>query len=151
MFGFSFGKKASQPVEVDAAPDVVGLYNQGTIASSKKQFEKAIKLFTQALDRDPTFVNAYINRGNAYSQWTPPSTDMSFLDGILDRAIADYSKALELDPRNGAAYGNRALTKYIKGDYAGAFADLQESKRLGYHDFDPRMEQNIVRRASQGQ
>jgi tetratricopeptide (TPR) repeat protein len=150
MFGFLFGKKGtSESMEVDAAPDVVKLYNQGNIAKSKKQFEKAIQLYTLAIEKDPTFVGAYINRGNTYSQWQPPTTNMQILNGLLDKAITDYSKALELEPLNALVFGNRALTKYIKGDFNEAFSDLQEAKRLGYQDFSPEMEQNIIRRAAQ--
>ena len=46
----------------------------------------AIKDFSSVLHLDPTNANAYFNRGSA-------------LDGLgkYDKAIVDYSKALELD------------------------------------------------------
>ncbi len=41
----------------------------------------------------------------------------------FDAAIADYTKALEINPKNAAAYANRALARLEKGDTVGALAD----------------------------
>src|SRR5262249_45232786 len=46
-----------------------------------------------------------------------------------DRAIADYSQALRLDPTP-ARYSNRANAKRLKGDIDGSLADLAEAIRL---------------------
>jgi tetratricopeptide (TPR) repeat protein len=40
-----------------------------------------------------------------------------------DAAIADYTRALEINPKNAEAYANRALAKLEKGDIAGVLAD----------------------------
>src|ERR1700730_10781316 len=48
---------------------------------------------------------AYYNRGIAYKA-----------KGDLDRAIADYSEALRLDPKDAFAYTNRGSAYYAKGD-----------------------------------
>ena len=50
--------------------------------------------------------------------------------GDLDGAIADYSRALELDPKNVYAYNNRGLTKQSKGDVDGAIADYNRTLEL---------------------
>jgi lipoprotein NlpI len=41
----------------------------------------------------------------------------------FDAAIADYTQALEINPKNPDAYANRALAKLEKGDIADALAD----------------------------
>ena len=43
-------------------------------------------------------------------------------------ALADFSKAIEIDPRYANAYHNRAAAKKASGDAAGAAADLQKTK-----------------------
>jgi len=53
--------------------------------------------------------------------------------GDLDGAIADYTKAIELDPRNAAAYNNRGAARKNKGDVDGAIADYDKAIEL-----DPR-------------
>ena len=43
--------------------------------------------------------------------------------GNFDAAIADYSRALAINPKNAEAYANRALARLEKGDSAGAASD----------------------------
>ncbi|MBP0028437.1 tetratricopeptide repeat-containing serine protease family protein [Roseofilum sp. Guam] len=62
---------------------------------------------------------AYLNRGNRYAgkeQWQD--------------AIADYSRALELEPQNAFTYGNRGLARSRIGDQEGAISDLQQAAAL---------------------
>ena len=62
---------------------------------------------------------AYSNRGLAYYE-----------KGDLDRAIADYSEAIRLDPKYAYAYNNRGNAYYDKGDHDRAIADYSEAIRL---------------------
>jgi tetratricopeptide (TPR) repeat protein len=48
-----------------------------------------------------------------------------------DLAIADYSSAIELDPRFTAAYNDRALAYTNKGDFQHAVADVNKAVELG--------------------
>ena len=50
--------------------------------------------------------------------------------GDFDRAIADYSEAIRLDPKLAAAYNNRGNAYKNKGDFDRAIADLSEAIRL---------------------
>jgi tetratricopeptide (TPR) repeat protein len=50
--------------------------------------------------------------------------------GDLDRAIADYSEAIRLDPKQANAYRNRGNALREKGDLDRAIADLNEAIRL---------------------
>ena len=48
-------------------------------------------------------------------------------------AIADYSKAIEINPQYADAYNNRGIAKYmILGDYQGACADYKKAVSLGH-------------------
>ena len=49
-------------------------------------------------------------------------------------AIADYTKAIELDPNDRSAYKNRGITKEDLGDLNGACADWKKAARLGDAD-----------------
>jgi tetratricopeptide (TPR) repeat protein len=58
----------------------------------------------------------YANRGFAY-----------FDSGELDHAIADYDKAIQLDPKFAQAYSGRCAVKIKKGDLTHAIADCDQA------------------------
>ena len=49
-------------------------------------------------------------------------------------AIADYSKAIELNPNNGKAYYNRGISKKMLKDKEGACLDWSKAGELGEGD-----------------
>jgi tetratricopeptide (TPR) repeat protein len=51
--------------------------------------------------------------------------------GDLDGAIADFTRAIELNPKDDAPYYNRAQAKRLKKDAAGAIADYTRAIELG--------------------
>ena len=61
----------------------------------------------------------YNNRGTAYRK-----------NGDWERAIADYTEAIRLDPKYTHAYNNRGTAYGGKGDMGRAIADLTEAIRL---------------------
>lgn len=63
--------------------------------------------------------SAYFNRGSAL-----------YANGETDRALADYDKAIELDPNYAAAYDKRGSAYAAKGDYAHAVADVTRAEEL---------------------
>lgn len=50
--------------------------------------------------------------------------------GDLDRALADFNRAIEIDPNFASAYSNRGLAKKNKGDLDGAMADFDKAIEL---------------------
>jgi tetratricopeptide (TPR) repeat protein len=52
-------------------------------------------------------------------------------NGDLDGAMADFDRAIELDPKDDAPYYNRAQAKRLKNDTAGAIADYTRAIELG--------------------
>ena len=62
---------------------------------------------------------AHFDRGNAYGR-----------QGKNDRSIADYTKAIELDPKNAKAHLNRGTAYASKGQFDHAMADYNESIAL---------------------
>ena len=85
----------------------------------KKDYEKAIADYSEAIRLDPTYVLAFNNRG-------APGHDKT----DYDKAIADFSEAIRLDPKDAVAYDNRGIAWYDKKDYDRAIADYNEAIRL---------------------
>jgi tetratricopeptide (TPR) repeat protein len=52
----------------------------------------------------------------------------------LDKAIANYSKAIEIYPEHANAYYNRGFSWYDKGEYDNAIADLRRALELDAKD-----------------
>jgi tetratricopeptide (TPR) repeat protein len=52
-------------------------------------------------------------------------------NGDLDGALADFDRAIELNPKDDAPYYNRAQAKWLKKDTAGAIADYTRAIDLG--------------------
>jgi tetratricopeptide (TPR) repeat protein len=78
----------------------------------------------------------------AVAQSPSPASDESDADlvnrgiekaknGDLDGAVADFNRAIELNPKDAAPYYNRAQAKRLKKDAAGAIADYTRAIELG--------------------
>ena len=68
---------------------------------------------------EPSSPVDYITRGNVH------------LDAdCLDRAIADYSKAIELDPQSSIAYNNRGVAHALAGEPLSAIGDYDQAAAI---------------------
>lgn len=56
--------------------------------------------------------------------------DYDYDQGNCDKAIANYTRAIELNPNLAEAYNNRAYTYMVKKDYATALPDLNRALQL---------------------
>ncbi len=78
----------------------------------------------------------YYDRGIAYKN-----------EKHFDRAIADYSEAIKLDPRYSHAYPNRALVYASTGDFAGSIADSSEAIKLDPTNMLPYLNRGLAYRS----
>ena len=56
--------------------------------------------------------------------------------GDFKGAIADYTKAIEINPNYGRAYNNRGNSKHNLKDYQGAIADYTKAIKIDPNDAD---------------
>ncbi len=70
-------------------------------------------------ERPQTRANAYVGRGLAWRD-----------KGNLDRAIADFTVAISLNPKDALAYNDRGLAWNDKGNHERAIADFSDTIRL---------------------
>jgi len=71
-----------KPVQVSPATEA---FNRGNAAMNAKNYDQAIEEFTEVINLDPNYTQAYINRSRAYEQ-----------KDDFDRAIADCNEAIRL-------------------------------------------------------
>lgn len=76
------------------------------------QYEKGIEILNQAIEKDPEYLGAYINRGTYKSSLKKYKS-----------AISDYQKVLELDPEN-------TLATYNIGNSHRQFGNLKKAKEF---------------------
>lgn len=98
------------------------------LAAAGVDDDKAIRLFTKAIEsgelsRDD-LIKVYFNRGLAWQNGK----------GEDDKAIVDFNKVIELNPRHARAYYNRGCIWSVKGDYAKAIADYSKAIELDPKD-----------------
>jgi tetratricopeptide (TPR) repeat protein len=130
------------------------LYNiRGTIHYEKKDYERALADYNEALRLDPRRAHAWNNRGNvwrvkgdtarAISDFNQairvdPDYQLAYKNrgnvfsdkGALDKAIIDYSEAIRLNPNDADALTNRGVIRMLQGSYEQSTADLAEAIRV---------------------
>ena len=85
----------------------------------QRDAELRIKGCSDIITRNPKDAAAYRNRAEAYTS-----------AGDLDRAIADYTKTIEIKPDTVAAYDGRGRAYAAKGDYTRAVPDVTRAREL---------------------
>src|SRR5438552_3892550 len=110
-------KPAARAVAVGAK---FNRHADGTVSYTWAANEKAAKSPSPAAMASDASDGDLVNRGIEKAK-----------KGDLDRAIADFDRAAELNPKDDAPYYNRAQAKRLKKDTAGAIADYTRAIDLG--------------------
>jgi S1-C subfamily serine protease len=100
-------------------PNALTYLRLGYLWLSKKEYDKAIGEFDEAIRLDPKSAVALNGRGMAWSG-----------KNEHDKAIRDFSAAIGIDSQNARYYGNRGFAWYGKKDYDKAIIDFNEAIRL---------------------
>ena len=88
-------------------------FNMASRLETQGDIKGAIKLLDQAIEKDPKYLPAYINRG----------VDKALL-GDYRSAIADYNSVIKIAPANTLALFNRAKNEERLQNYLAAIDDL---------------------------
>lgn len=98
--------------------------SRGTARYWKKdEAANAIKDYTDGIELDPEYADAYNYRGISHLS-----------NGDVDDAIADYTKAIELDPEFTEAYKDRATAYFGNSDFDNAITDYTKALQLDPDD-----------------
>jgi Tfp pilus assembly protein PilF len=134
----------------------------------KKDYDRAIEIFTQAINIDPDYARAYMNRGSVYQEKgayelalrdfnQAIKLDLNYSNALLNRgyfymkngkdelALSDLTKAIELDPNNAQAYCNRGVIYFNRGNYAYALADFEAAVKINPNNKDYTNNREIAR------
>jgi tetratricopeptide (TPR) repeat protein len=108
---------ASDSLPPDGLADAY--FRLGWLYDASSQLEQAIDRYDRAIELDPQYARAFLNRGAARHD-----------QGNLDVAIQDYTRAIELDPQFASAYNNRGIARGARYDFDGAIQDFTVALEL---------------------
>lgn len=127
--------------------DPLALNNRGTFQLQQGRLDAAISDFGKALEIDPLFAMAALNRGFAYSQRSDyaqaerdyirsiaanPRQPLAYrllgtarvAMGKLPEAIDTYSQLVSLSPQESESYAGRGFARFFARDYRNAAGDF---------------------------
>jgi RNA polymerase sigma factor (sigma-70 family) len=102
----------------DIPPDARELYEVGLKLEKEKRYDEAVTAFSQALAIAPDYYDALFSRAGIFAFAHPELNRRAD-----EKAAADYTRALEIDPRNVSARHNRAMVYRNLGNDEAAIAD----------------------------
>jgi lipoprotein NlpI len=116
---------ASNPTTVPAMPDprAIEAYQRGTQLGNGKDYQAALTAFNTAISIDPTYAEAYRNRGVA----------RYYLRDFAG-ALEDLTTALRLNPNDPLALSRRSYLRAEMNDLQGALEDIEQTLRLDPQD-----------------
>ncbi|MDP7162787.1 MAG: tetratricopeptide repeat protein, partial [Phycisphaerae bacterium] len=108
---------------------IVGLALAGAVALTlgvvtirrNADYHSVMSIWHDTVEKRPYNYRAWNNRGVAHGQ-----------KGNHDKAIRDYTRAIELEPNYVRAYNNRAVAYFYNGNYDKARADAKKAQVLGW-------------------
>lgn len=125
--------------------DVALLFSRALLLEEMKRYEDAINVYDKIIELEPTLDWPYHNRGMLYDKLK--DSLLKALDGLprgspdrgrlndklkgkYKQAIADYTKAIEINPRYADAYNSRGLAYASRNDFSHAETDLSHALEI---------------------
>jgi tetratricopeptide (TPR) repeat protein len=130
-----------------STPHTAGTFlDRGITFAMRGEYDMAIADFTEAVNLDPDMQSAWMLRGRALSASVSrifaveenfSGTDSTLSDvvseekkAVYDRAIADFTQAIRIDPDYAKAYYERGVAHLRKTDYDRSIVDFNQVIRL---------------------
>ena len=98
-------------------------YEEGLKLYYEGNFNGAIKLYSEALEINPNYFEAYTNRGNAYGKLRQ-----------YEPALQDFNKSIGINPNYEWAYCNRGVVYYDLGQFERAIEDYTQAIKINPND-----------------
>jgi tetratricopeptide (TPR) repeat protein len=120
------GKGSSDPSSQAAIPTEAKLnMQQGMNYLRSRDYDNAIKEFTVAIQKHPTYDVAYSNRAVAYMQQQK-----------FNKAADDLKKGVEINPNNATLHYNLVALYSLQNHIDRALDSLDRSLELGFNNYD---------------
>lgn len=124
----------------------IGVWCLQTVTRCREAFEALIRL-------EPNNEFGYFGRGtqslaelDRYATNPGRENLNEIIIKDVNTALADFNKAIEINPKTSDSYNNRGRLKYILGDYDEAIADFDKAASLNPKNFQAFMNRGTARR-----
>jgi tetratricopeptide (TPR) repeat protein len=102
--------------------------SRGGAYSLKKDFDRAISDFTEAIRLNPNDAGAFRSRGITYGRRALTERGLTYrANSDYNRSISDFAEAIRLNPRDARGFSERGGTYRAMGEYNRAIADYNEA------------------------
>jgi tetratricopeptide (TPR) repeat protein len=105
--------------------EAITLIQEGDLHLRYGNWEQALFSYTNAIQADITFAEAYMKRGQLFEKTTH-----------TQEALADYSMAIQLNPFVDIYYDQRARVRMLSFDYYGAMNDINSAIDINANNDD---------------
>ncbi|MEK7486553.1 MAG: tetratricopeptide repeat protein, partial [Planctomycetota bacterium] len=142
---------------IQISPQSRYYYFCGNALLQKKDFERAIQRYQQALEFNPEDIKALLNRGVAYAALHKREEAMQDYDAVLQKspqrveaysnrgllylemgqleiALQNFEQAIQYSPLSAECYLNRGFARSKQGDREFAFSDYDQALLLNPYD-----------------
>lgn len=111
--------------------------DEGREAARRGDHEKAVTLFSKAIESEPESAEAWYARGYSHVRLRRDPNSPGEGRAYEERAIADFTQAIQLNPSYGDAYYNVAMVYASRAMYRQAAENLISAIRFKAQDPEP--------------
>jgi len=104
----------------------IGYFTRALVWADRKEYKKAVKDFTKAIEFNLDFADAYYNRGLAWQNLD--KKDKAFAD--YNKAILQYDKDIKINPNYADTYNIKGLIWYNKAYYKKAIENYTKAIKI---------------------
>ena len=104
---YSIAHAEYEAVDVYMEAMAMEMFKEAKKFAEQNNYNEAIKYYNKAIQFNPNYLEAYNDRGFAYSKLKN-----------YNKAIEDYTKAIQIDPSRAVIYHNRGVVYSNLGNYS---------------------------------
>jgi len=114
-------------------------YTEGKAEQEQGRHTNAVESFSNALQHNATFADAYFARASSYLEMRRMEKSPYPTRELVDRALTDYGSAVSTNPTFADAYFSRAMLLASRARYRDSVADLLVCTRYAPRDPEPHL------------
>lgn len=113
---------------------------EGRALAEKGKHEEAVGAFTDAIEAQPEYAEAYFHRGCSHVRLRLGEEMQGESRTVEEKALRDFDAAIRLNPAYGRAYFNRAMIHASRAQFRAAAEDLLSACQYDARNPEPHLQ-----------